>query len=249
MYAKKITNLEFLLTLITRETGAHRIITFENNEQRQQIMNFVIQKYGIASEENPSAIYIKDYDIAKDKVFPNDEETVNRKNILLREYYKHYIVYEIIKAHESLISGEAEKEILDCFRFKQEILSIADLKKKLQKAMSVLKDVFDKYYETCSVRDFWDEIEVEFLSVDNVCRTLQEQLAVGLCNLFFDGDNINIDVNRVLNGYISSRIGGVVSFNILLNDYKAYYYTDLFGNWIQPIHDYKSIAINQYVKY
>ena len=245
--------LEIAVKSMVGNTGIHSMQIFGGDVSlREKFMNLALARYGKLAKGQPLVVYLKDFDIAKNKKFPEDEKTQYARELFISGYLEKFVDLEIVKKHRDIVTVENETKLLDSFDYSDEkATSWHELESMLESDVAIYSEVINRFSETGQTGDFtFDMIKMSDFFIRSPFESVQRHLGTGLYCICFDADHISIDVAKGLNSnFFSKRIGGVTSFCALLDDssnYPSYY--DTRGNIIQNVHDYRYSDVNSFVR-
>ena len=229
----------------------HMFVYCEKNDI--EIIKDVSSKYiACVDTDLPIAVYIKDNGLPKSlNVLDLDKD---RLSSFHRNYFDFVISLSIIDTLINQIDKDILNHRLDKL-FKRyskiyknsNINSIDDFREKL---LIGKETYYNKYvdYLNNNLTDFFDQLPIPFIMLDMFLPDLKEMLGIdSYFSILFDfTDGLSVFNQKTVNSYIGSRCNKDFSINVFCNDSEWKVYVDLNNMFVEYIHDYGIIDMNEY---
>ncbi len=248
-------NEEYLKQQIM-ESSRHQFIYGYDGKKRKNFLENMADDYPIVLDKNsPIAIYV--HEIGFPKLSLNNRKVDQIKiNAISREFLNFSIASEIVLKANTIsardVLNERMKnltEILNKYSLNKDFSKIVDLDDLLSVLLQS-KEFYQKYYleyyqkgiETLSIED----IALPFMELDMFVtlwkKAIKNDSYFGI--IMDKQSEIAFSSTQAINSLVGGRINKDISMKIAVEPDKWSYYKDFNGNFIEYVHDYGTLELD-----
>ena len=256
-------NLDYIKQMIMGESR-HQFIYSYDNEQRKKFLRELDNEFPIKADCNsPMAIYLDDIGLPKIPI--NREELDSDKiSTLSREYLTFSIAHAILMKSKNNIEMDLLNSRIDkllnfinkCYinDGHSKISDLEHLIQTLEQSKEFYKNYYDEYVRTGTTELSIRDLTLPFLFfeffVQQYKRILNNESY--FCIIIDKSSDILLESTKSINLLLGARINRDVSMKVAVEPDKWDSYIDLNGQYIEYIHDYGVVELDnsqkEYIK-
>ena len=240
------------------DQSRHQFIYGYHGEDRTNFLRGLEEKYPIVTDQNiPMAIYLNEIGLPKQTIPKEADRSLI--DSVCREFLTTEIVYEIVdRTSKSKTDDEFKKRLQKLLTRTNMYIKSADYKdieslEELKEALKQTREFYERYYyeyiKDGKRRDIREAIlpfiQLE-LWVTSFKRVLNNDSYFGI--ICEKKDELSLFSTRNINFLVGGRINKDISMKVAVEPDKWDTYTDPNGQFIEAIHDYGTVELDDSLK-
>lgn len=238
------------------EQNRHQFIYSYNDAKRELFLNKLDNEYPIKIDCNsPMCIYLNDFSFPKISVIDCALDN-NKIDILSNEYLSFTIAVAILEKTRKnvdvdLLNSKITRLLhlinkYDINSGHKKITSFDELILTMNESKSFYKSYYLDYVKTGQTKKSINDISISFLHLESFISQYKRALNnTSYFAIIIDkSDDISLSSTKAINLLIGSRINKDISMKIVVEPGKWDSYIDVNGQYIESIHDYGVVELD-----
>lgn len=236
------------------EDSAHQFIYGENLDEREKLIQKLLEDYPVLiNSETPVAVNLDSVALPNIERLNEDVDNISLYGAS-REYLFNSVLFSIIKRiNDAQLEmpkfiervNEAELDYSDC-----KVDNLSELLSLIEMQKETWFTFYKELLTNGTAKLDFDKLPLSYIEIELLIERIKKELNLkSYFALLVDiKEEIPIVSQMALNNLVGARITGMLSMKIMINPEYQFCVYDLSGNFVQNVHDYSTIELDDSYK-